>query len=54
MERRGKPPVAGSLKSQHMASWIEVKVEAFEVIDRRKERTSEKMGYEMAKSRETR
>jgi hypothetical protein len=31
-----------------MASWIEVKVEAFEAVDKRKERTSEKMGYKTA------
>jgi hypothetical protein len=54
MERRGRPPAAGPLKSQRVASWIEVKVEAFEAIDKRKERTSEKMGYEMVESRGTR
>jgi hypothetical protein len=54
MERRGKPPAAGPLKSQRAASWIEVKVEAFEAVDKRKEWTSQKMGYETAKSRGTR
>jgi hypothetical protein len=48
MKRRGRPLAAGLLKSQCMASWIEVKVEAFEAIDKRKERTSKKMGYKLA------
>jgi hypothetical protein len=51
MERRGRPPAAGLLKSQCMASWIEVKVEAFEAIDKR---CRGEMGDEMAESRETR